>query len=157
MPGFQEALLGFFSRSKCKLTRLVLEDCGFDNVALLGCLEHANCASLMDLQISNVLDVPMFTDAVLIPLTDMPSTKNNVLLPKLTHLTLELCLGGSPSRLGTMILSRRIPFHKQDQLRHLYICYTELDERDIHLLQLAESLGFEVAHLMLKKKNRLYL
>ncbi len=144
VPGFQEELLRFFSRSKCKLTRLVLEECGFDDVRLFECLEHDSCSSLMDLRISNTVDTPMFTDAVLIPLTDIPSAENNVLLPKLTHLSLDFCLGGSPSRLGTMILSRRIPFHKQDQLRRLDIQYTELDERDIHLLQLAESLGLEV-------------
>ncbi|KAF8329935.1 hypothetical protein F5887DRAFT_1002820 [Amanita rubescens] len=144
VPGFQEELLRFFSRSKCKLNRLVFEDCGFNDVELFECLEHDSCASLTDLRISNTVVTPMFTDAVLIPLTDIPSAENNVLLPKLTHLSLEFCFGGSSSRLGTMILSRRIPFHKQDQLRRLDIQYTELDERDIYLLQLAESLGLEV-------------
>ena len=144
-PGFQEELLRFFSRSKCKLNQLVLGDCGFEDVELLECLEHDSCASLMDLQISNIHDAPMFTDAVLVPLTDMPWGENNVLLPKLTRLSLDLCLGSSPSRLGTMILSRRISFHKQDQLQHLEIQYsTELHERDICLLQLAESLGLQV-------------
>jgi hypothetical protein len=145
VPGFQEELLRFFSRSKCKLNKLVLEDCGFEDVELLECFKHDSCASLMDLRIANMYDTPtMFTDAVLIPLTDIPSAENDVLLPKLTHLSLGCCLGGSPSRLGTMILSRCIPFQKQDQLRHLDIQYTELDEEDIHLLQLAESLGLDV-------------
>ena len=141
VPGFQEELLNFLSRSKCKLNKLVLEECGFEDVELLECFEHDSCASLMDLRIVNIRNAPMFSDAVLIPLTDMPSAGNNVLLPKLTHLSLNSCLGGSPSRLGAMILSRRIPFHKQDQLRHEY---RELDERDICLLQLAESLELEV-------------
>ena len=144
VPGFQEELLRFFSRSKYKLKQFVLDDCGFEDVELLECLKHDSCASLMDLRISNMQDTPMFTDAVLIPLTDIPSAENNVLLPKLKHLSLDLCLDGSPSRLGTMILSRRIPFHKQDQLQYLDIQYTELDERDIYLLQLAESLGLDV-------------
>jgi len=44
-----------------------------------------------------------------------------------------------------MILSRRIPFHKQDQLLHLDIHEDiELEEEDIYLLQLAESLGLKV-------------
>ncbi|KAF8350996.1 hypothetical protein F5887DRAFT_190044 [Amanita rubescens] len=143
MPDFQGELMRFLSRSKCKLNRLVLEDCGLDDVELLECLEQDSCASLTDLRISNTDNGPMFTDAVLIPLTDIPSAENDVLLPKLTHLSLEFCFGGSPSRFGTMILSRRIPIHKQDQLRHLDIHYIKLDERDIYLLQLAESLGLE--------------
>ncbi|KAF8343672.1 hypothetical protein F5887DRAFT_971568, partial [Amanita rubescens] len=146
VPDFLEELMRFFSRSKCKLNQMVLEDCGFDDIEFLECLEHDSCASITDLQISNIWRgaQAMFTDAVLIPLTDMPSAKNNVLLPKLTHLSLDFCLGGSPSRLGTMALSRRIPFHKQDQLQHLHIQYTKLDERDIYLLQLAETLGLEI-------------
>ena len=144
VPGFQEELLRFFSRSKCKLNQLTLEECGFEDVELLECFEHDSCASLMDLRIANLYDTPMFTDAVLIPLTDLPWPENDVLLPKLTHLSLGYCLDGSPSRLGTMIMSRCIPFHKQDRLRHLDIQYTELYEEDFHLLQLAESLGLQV-------------
>jgi len=142
--GFQKELLRFFSRSKCKLDRLNFDDCGFDDAELLECFEHDSCASLVDLRISNADNVPMFTDAVLIPLTDMGSVERNVLLPKLADLSLDLCFGGSPSRLGTMILSRRITCHEEGQLRHLFLHYEELDERDIVPIKLAGSQGLKI-------------
>ena len=142
--GFQKELLRFFSRSKCKLDRLILDDCGFDDAELLECFEHDSCANLIDLRISNVDNVPMFTDTVLIALTDMGSVERNVLLPKLADLSLDLCFDGSPSRLGTMILSRRITCHKENQLQRLFLYQEEFDERDTVLIKLAENQGLEI-------------
>jgi hypothetical protein len=141
--GFQRELLRFFSRSKCKLDRLNFDECGFDDAEILECLKHDSCASLIDLGISNADNVPMFTDTVLVALTDMGPVERNVLLPKLARLSLDLCFGGSPSRLGTMILSRCITCHQEDQLQSLYLHYDELDERDIVLIKLAENQGLE--------------
>jgi len=142
--GFHTELLGFFSRSKCKLNRMNLDDCGFDDAELLECLRHDSCTTVMDLRISNAYNSPMFTDSVLLALTDMRPVENNLLLPKLACLSLESCLGGSPSRLGTMILSRCISRDKAVRLQRLNIFCTDLEEEDIVLLQLAEIQGLEV-------------
>jgi len=143
--GFQKELLGFFSRSKCKLNRMILEDCGFNDAELLECLKHDSCTALMDLRISNAYNLPMFTDSILLALTDMRPVENNLLLPQLACLSLESCLGGSPSRLGTMILSRCISRGKAVQLQHLNIYCTDLEEGDIVLLQLAQLQGLDVS------------
>jgi hypothetical protein len=142
--GFQKELLRFLSRSKCKLDRLSFDDCGFDDVELLECLEHVSCTSLVNLRISNADNVPMLKDTVLIALTDMGSVERNVLLPKLARLSLDLCFGGSPGRLGTMILSRRITCHKENQVQCLFLHHEEFDERDIILIKLAENQGLEI-------------
>jgi len=143
--GFQKELLGFFSRSKCKLNQMILKDCGFDEAELLECLKHDSCAGLVDLQISSadIDNVPMFTDSVLLALTDMRPVENNLPLPKLTDLTLTSCLGGSPSRLGTMILSRCIPRGKAVQLQYLDINGTNLGRGDVVLLRLAQTQGLK--------------
>ncbi|KAF8350990.1 hypothetical protein F5887DRAFT_189832 [Amanita rubescens] len=140
--GFQKELLGLFSRSKCKLNRMGLVNGGFDDEGLLECLKHDSCTALTDLRISEIAyDLPIFTDPVLLALTDMRPVENNLLLPKLACLSLESCLAGSPSRLGTMILSRCISRDKE--LQCLKIFCLDLDERDIALIQLAQIQGLE--------------
>ncbi|KAF8350993.1 hypothetical protein F5887DRAFT_1278040 [Amanita rubescens] len=143
--GFQKELLGFFSRSKCKLNRMDLDDCGLDNVELLECFRHDSCTALMDLRISNAYNSPVFTDSVLLALTDKRPRENNLLLPKLAYLSLASCLGGSPSRLGTMILSRCISQDKAVRLQHLNVYCQDLEEGDIILLELAQIQGLEVS------------
>ena len=85
----------------------------------------------------------MFTDPILLALTDMRPVENSLLLPNLARLSLESCLHGSPSRLGTMILSRCISRDKAVQLQRLNIFCLDLDERDIVLIQLAQIQGLE--------------
>ncbi len=147
--GFQKELLRFFSRSKCKLDRLNLDYCDFDDAELFELLKHDSCTSLIDLRISTSYNPPILTDTILVALTDAPSAGGGVLLPRLAHLTLGAgaSLGGSPGSLGKMILSRRIPCHKKDQLQSLVIHnLAELDEQDIILLDLAKSQGLDVEY-----------
>jgi hypothetical protein len=143
--GVQKELLGFFSRSKCKLNRMSLVNFGFNDEELLECLKPDSCTVLTDLRIceDSAYDSPMFTDPVLLALTDMRPVEDNLLLPKLACLSLESCLAGSPSRLGTMILSRCISRDKAVQHQRLRIFCLDLDERDIVLIQLAQIQGLE--------------
>lgn len=144
--GIQKELLSLFSRSKCKLNRMSLENCGFDDVELLECLKHDSCTDLMDLKISGTYsDSPMFTDSVLLALTDMRPVENNLLLPKLACLLLESCLDGSPGKLGTMILSRCTSQDEAVQLKHLNVYSANIDEQDVLLLELAKSRGLDVS------------
>ena len=142
--GFQKVLLDFFSRSKCKLFRIDLSNCGFNDGELLECLKHDSCTALMNLRLASWCNFPMFTDSVLLALTDMRPVENNLLLPKLACLSLESCLNGSPGRLGTMALSRCTSRDKALQrLQRLKIYCTDLDKEDIDLLRLAEIQGLE--------------
>ena len=143
MRGFQEVLLGFFSRSKCKLNRMVLQDCGFNDEELLECLTHYSCTGLVELEIANADDAPTFTNAVLLALTDLRPVEHNLLLPKLARLTLDSCVDASPGSVGTMALSRCISQDKVVQFRFLKIAFTDLDEWDIVLLRLAEIRGLD--------------
>ncbi|KAM6495450.1 hypothetical protein JOM56_008156, partial [Amanita muscaria] len=63
-------LLRLFTRSKCKLEKLRLGDCGFNDARILKCLKHDSCSSLTELEIGNAFNRPMFTDRVIQPLTD---------------------------------------------------------------------------------------
>ncbi|KAK2462330.1 hypothetical protein APHAL10511_005636 [Amanita phalloides] len=139
--GVHKQLLRFFSRSKCKLDRLQLRDCDFDGASLLRCLEHPSCAFLTELRIENIQHSPMFTDTVLVALTDPVTGEYDVLLPYLKHLSLEACLAGSPGMLGMMILSRCLLWEKEDQLNHVKVIYEEIHERDYLLIKLAEEQG----------------
>ncbi len=142
-PPFQ--LLRFFSRSKCKLDRLCFNHYDLGEAELFKCLEHDSCTSLVDFRIYMLSNGPILTDTILIALTDTPLARCNVLLPRLARLTLGMSVGGSPGRLGTMILSRRIPCHKKDQLQS-FVIYNTIDEQDVILLELAKSQGLDVEY-----------
>ena len=139
-----EDLLGFFTRSKCKLDRLKLIDCSFEDVALLKCLEHHACASLTDLGIMNSSPTPILTDPVLAALADTPTGKDDLLLPNLAHLTLQMCLDASSGILGMMIMSRCILWDKEDQLQSVDLRFVNLDKLDLNYIRLAEMQGLDV-------------
>lgn len=137
-------LLRFFSRSKCKLDRLELGDWSFDDAAFLKCLEHHACASLTKLGVLNSYPAPIFTDTVLVALMDSPEGKDNILLPDLAHLWLQMCFDGAPGILGMMIMSRCVLWDKDDQLQSLDLRFAQLDKRDFLYIRLAEEQGLKV-------------
>jgi hypothetical protein len=143
-PRIRTELFRFFTRSKCKLDRLHLVDPEFDDDMLLMCLEHDSCASITDLSLANVHKEPMVTDAVLVALTDVPSSDSNMLLPNLAHLDFNMCLGGSPGRLGMMLVSRCIMWDEEHQLKTVQIVHQSLSRPDIDLVALAETHGLKV-------------
>ncbi|KIL67326.1 hypothetical protein M378DRAFT_102478 [Amanita muscaria Koide BX008] len=140
-------LLRLFTRSKCKLEKLRLENCGFDDARTLKCLKHDSCSSLTGLQIWNEYDQPMFTDIVIRALTDndgLPED-NNVLLPHLSCLSLEMCVSASPGVLGLMIIKRCLWWNEDDQLKSLSLIVTnDLDDIDGAFLKIAKESGLDV-------------
>ncbi|KAF8351016.1 hypothetical protein F5887DRAFT_190461 [Amanita rubescens] len=139
-----EEILRLFDRSKCKLDRLALLDCSFDDIALLKCLRHRSCASLTELGVLNTCYMPIFTDNVFVALADTPTGKDGLLLPNLARLSLEMCFDGSPGALGLMIFSRCVFWDKEDQLQSLDLRFAEIDQLDFALIRLAESEGLKV-------------
>ena len=139
-----EELLGFFNRSKCKLDRLGLIDCSFGDAALLKCLEHHACASITELGILNLYHTPIMTDTVLFALADSRLGKDDLLLPNLAHLTLQMCFDGSPGILGMMIMSRCMMWVKEDQLQSVDLRFVKLDKQDLDYIQLAAMQGLRV-------------
>ncbi|KAM6495448.1 hypothetical protein JOM56_008154 [Amanita muscaria] len=140
-------LLHLFTRSKCKLEKLKLENCGFDDAGILECFKHDSCSSLTGLQIWNEYDEPMFTDRVIRALTDndgLPKD-NNVLLPHLCSLSLEMCVSASPGLLGLMIIKRCLWWNEDDQLKSLSLTVTDdLDDIDGAFLKIAKESGLDV-------------
>ncbi|KIL67342.1 hypothetical protein M378DRAFT_301779 [Amanita muscaria Koide BX008] len=133
-------LLRLFTRSKCKLEKLRLGGCGFDDASILKCLKHDSCSSLTELEISNVFNRPMFTDRVILALGF-----NNVLLPNLSRLSLEMCLSASPGVFGLMILTRCLWWDKGDQLKSLSLTVRdELEDIDGAFLKIANKSGLDV-------------
>ncbi|KAK2462331.1 hypothetical protein APHAL10511_005637 [Amanita phalloides] len=139
--GVHKELIRLFSRSKCKLDRLQLRDCNFDDALLLRCLQHPSCAFLTDLNIINMQHYPTVTDIVLAALTEPITGESYALLPYLKRLSLEMCLDGSPGILGIMILSRCLLWDKEDQLTYLSLVENEIDGLDYLRIKLAEEGG----------------
>ncbi|KAF8631936.1 hypothetical protein AX14_010876 [Amanita brunnescens Koide BX004] len=137
LPFTHQALLEFLTRSKCKLQKLKLGDCKLSAPAFLECLAHETLETIQSLDISHH---PKLTDDILIHLTDLP-TSPRVLLPKLTHLELEMCLAARRGMLGKMVFSRCCsPGHEaerilkmrlQQDLTHLLMSNLNRDPRGI--------------------------
>ena len=126
-----ESLWDFLTRSHCKLKKLMLGDCKFSANELLECLEHEASETIQELTIA---EWPKLTDDVLLRLTRPPSptaSAPRILLPKLTHLTLEYCLDTSPGILGAMVSSRYYPkTSKVKELEVLALSLRNLDSED---------------------------
>ncbi|KAF8328969.1 hypothetical protein F5887DRAFT_334755 [Amanita rubescens] len=104
------SLLDLFTRSNCRLDAIRLYDCALWGSDVLQLIEHKSLETVQALCIDNCRNHPMFTDDVLIRLTNFPPAHAcRTLLPKLTRLTLGSCvaLDASPRTLGKMIHSRR--------------------------------------------------
>lgn len=104
-PGF----LDFLTRSGCKLDTIRLKNWTLSEAMVLVLLEHRSLDTVQVLTINNSYNHRMFTEDVLIRLTNPPIAESRVLLPNLTRLTLGKCIAHdvSPSTLGRMIHSRR--------------------------------------------------
>ncbi|KIL67323.1 hypothetical protein M378DRAFT_102473 [Amanita muscaria Koide BX008] len=134
-------LLRLFTRSRCKLEKLKLENCGFNDADILKCLKHDSCSLLTVLEISNDFNRPMFTDRVILALTNKDDLLevNNVLLPNLSRLSLDMCLSASAGVLGDMVLNRCLY-----QLKSLTLLVRKVDDTDIECLEKAGKMGLDV-------------
>ena len=139
-PSGRVAFLDFLTRSNCKLHKLELRYCAFE--PFVECLEHESFKSIQELKIKFS---PQFTDDELIRLTDFPSPPApRVLLPKLTHLSLRLCLRASTGMLAEMVLSRRRQRdgHEAEPLQCLFVVNKELYKVDMKSIQDEVKQGF---------------
>ena len=136
--GGRRAFLDFLTRSNCKLYKLDLYSCAFG--PFIECLEHESFESIGEL---NIEDFPHFTDDELIGLIDFPSPGPRVLLPKLTHLTLDSCLEASRGMLAEMVLSRRRQQdgHKAEPLQYIRVANQELYEEDVNTIKVEIKAG----------------
>lgn len=137
-----QAFLGLLTRSGCQLDKLKLGHCAFNSPAILECLEHKSLETIQALTIANLYNQRILKDDVLIRLS-LPSRP---LLPKLTHLTFELCLAASPGALGRMVHSRHFSWkeHGVEQLKSLSIV-GKLKEEDTNLINKAVSDGLNAS------------
>ena len=144
VPFTDRSLLDFLTCSKCKLKKLKLSDCMFTDSVFLDCLAHE---SLETIEALNIEYRPKITDHVLSRLTDLPSPPApRVLLPKLTHLTLEMCLAASPGMLGDMVYSRYFSQERAEQLEFLSLkVRDELSEEDKDIIEGAIEEGLDTS------------
>ena len=129
-----ESLLDLLTRSKCKLKKLKLGDCNFSADGFLECLEHEAFETIQDL---SIVEWPQLTDDVLIRLTHPPPpAAPRILLPKLTHLSLDYCLDASPGTLGEMVSSRYYTeTNEVEELEVLVLTVQDLDEEDETIIE----------------------
>jgi len=145
-PPVHNAILNLLTRSNCKLDRLALYNCGFSPSEIPRCFEHKSLESIEALRIGNA-DQSMVNDEVLVRLTIPPSSSpSRILLPKLTRLELESCLGASSGMLGRMVHSRRfLPGnHGVERLKYLWIMDRGLRQADKDLINEAILDGLEI-------------
>ena len=142
LPFVHQALLDFFTRSRCKLQNLKLSDCRFSASPFLECLEHETLQTIQALDISYH---PKLTDDMLIRLADLP-TPPRVLLPKLTHLTLEMCLAARRGMLGKMVFSRCCsPGHEAERLKSLKLTVEKFSKADKNFIEQATVEGLDAS------------
>jgi hypothetical protein len=136
-----QAFLGPLTHLGCQLDKLKLGHCAFNSPAILECLEHQSLETIQALTIANLYNQHILKDDVLIRL-DSSSPSSRPLLPKLTHLTFELCLATSPGTLGKMVHSPRFSWkeHGIEQLKSLSIV-GKLKEEDTDLINKVVSDG----------------
>ncbi|KAF8328970.1 hypothetical protein F5887DRAFT_1082848 [Amanita rubescens] len=146
LPPEHQAFLGLLTRSGCQLDRLKLGHCGFTSPAVIECLEHKSLETIQSLTIANLYNQRLLKDDVFIRLSIPSSPPSRVLLPKLTHLTFELCLAASPGALGRMVNSRRFSWkeHGAEQLKSLSVI-GKLKEEDTNLISKAVSDGLNAS------------
>ncbi|KIL67321.1 hypothetical protein M378DRAFT_159736 [Amanita muscaria Koide BX008] len=140
-------LLRLFTRSRCRLEKLKLGNCRFNDAGILKCFQHHSCWSLTELEISNTFNLrPMFTDRVILALTNENDLLgvNNVLLPDLSRLSLNMCVSASPGVLGCMVLNRCLWWDDDDRFKSLSLIAKDLDETDVAFLEMAKKLGLDV-------------
>ncbi|KAM6495442.1 hypothetical protein JOM56_008148 [Amanita muscaria] len=130
------------------LEKLKLGNCRFNDAGILKCFKHHSCWSLTELEISNTFDRrPMFTDRVILALTNEDDLLgvNNVLLPDLSRLSLNMCVSASPGVLGCMVLNRCLWSDDDDRFKSLTLIAKDLDETDVAFLEMAKKLGLDVS------------
>src|SRR6266550_2959629 len=146
-PPVHKAILDLLTRSNCKLDRVELINCGFSPSAILRCFEHNSLETIEALKIGNVRDQSMVNDEVIVRLNiPTSSSPSRILLPKLTRLELESCLGASSGMLGRMVHSRRFLPGKygMERLKYFSVTGQELRQADKDLINKAVLDGLEV-------------
>ncbi|KAF8343315.1 hypothetical protein F5887DRAFT_1103970 [Amanita rubescens] len=153
-------LLTFLTRSGCELDTLRLKNCILGGAWLLELFEHQSLETVQMLTIENSRNHRMFTDDVLIRLTNPPPIVSRVLLPNLTRLTLEMCVArsASPSTLGRMVYSRRCSWqeHGTKQLKFLSLITPEIDFLHDALLREAISDGLVANNIVVNEEGGRY-
>ncbi|PFH45946.1 hypothetical protein AMATHDRAFT_70853 [Amanita thiersii Skay4041] len=147
-----EALIGLFTRSSCKLLKLELHEPGYNSTGLLACLEHESCQSLRELTIHSATDPPILNDYALTGMTRFPEKLDDLVCPNLSRLHLGVWALMTPGLLGTMVLSRC----SSDDIRNQLSCFTlrymdpasgyMIDPKDEALLAEAQKRGCTVLY-----------
>ncbi|KAF8637735.1 hypothetical protein AX17_002610 [Amanita inopinata Kibby_2008] len=122
---FQQQLLRLFTRSKCMLDKLALNDCISDSSLFPQCLRHESLLNLTLLKISSV------------------SVTDDVLL-QLTHLVLVLYVTASSGILGRMVWSKCRPSKKENRLKMFQFNAQNIDKADEDYIERARRHGLEV-------------
>ncbi|KAF8634095.1 hypothetical protein AX17_004285 [Amanita inopinata Kibby_2008] len=137
-------LLQLFTRSKCKLDKVYLDECGFDENMTLECFRHNSLSTLTELQFHGWFNSLMPTDKVILELTLTEDIQDR-LLPNLSRIGLSYEGDISPGLLGRMILSRRRLLDEgPGQLKSVSLVITSLDGDDKTYIDMACNLGLEV-------------
>jgi hypothetical protein len=146
VPEEHQAFLDLLTRSGCQLERLKIGHCAFTAPAILQCLEHKSLETIQALTIANHYYLPIVSKDTLARLT-IPSP-SRVLLPMLTDLTLEMCLGRCSGALGEMVYSRRCLWEKHGtaQLKSFSV-ESNLSNKDYDLISKAASDGLKTSIL----------
>ncbi|KAF8637734.1 hypothetical protein AX17_002609 [Amanita inopinata Kibby_2008] len=137
-------LLQLFTRSKCKLDRLYLEDCGFDENMTLECFRHNSLSTLTELHVEGWSDPLILTDRIILELTLTEDTEEG-LLPNLSRLSLYYYIPMSPGLLGWMVFSgRRSLEWRPGQLKFFSLTTPSLRKEDRTYIDMASVFGLEV-------------
>ncbi|KAF8635537.1 hypothetical protein AX17_003920 [Amanita inopinata Kibby_2008] len=145
-PGIQIAhqqLLNLLTRSKCMLKKLALINSGLGSPMLLQCLQHESLSNLIALKITSSR-YKSVTDDILLQLTETPSGTQDLLLPRLIHLQLLICVTTSPGILGRMLCSRCCPSKKENRLKTFLLYGAGINKDDKDYINRARRDGLEV-------------
>ncbi|KAF8625756.1 hypothetical protein AX17_006782 [Amanita inopinata Kibby_2008] len=148
----QQHLLLLFSRLKCMLDKLTLDNYAGEASTFLKFLQHGSLSTLTELKVINWDGHRSLTDDTLTQLTDIPSGTTKLLLPKLSHLRLEKCVSASPGMLGQMIYSRCCPSKKENRLKSFVFItrYTYPEDRDYINITQQQGLKWHIRIIMIQ-------
>ncbi|KAF8635514.1 hypothetical protein AX17_003904 [Amanita inopinata Kibby_2008] len=140
----QRELLQLFTRSNCKLDKLLLGNCGFDEDMALECFRHNSLSTLTEFSTEGLTNPLKFTDRAVLELTLTEDTGEG-LLSNLSRLGLVHDDATSPGLIGRMILSRRHSLEEGPcQLRSFSLVTPSLDDDDKTCINMAVDFGLSI-------------